>query len=198
MSEVALSIGGRVYRVACAPGEEEHVSRLGGVINDKLTAMGNLSGHDAQNLLFAGLMLADEVHEGRNTVTGSSDEIAAAQALAETAAGERDELKAALANRDAEFERLHSAHQDAAQALEAANARLAETGERLAERQANESALHEQIETLTRERDQLAARPQVAAAGDTPSDADLAPALESLAQMLEQCADKLESPPPTS
>ncbi len=194
MSEVALSIGGRVYRVACAAGEEDHVSRLGAVIDAKLASMGNLSGHEAQNLLFAGLMLADEVHEGRDTVTRSSDEIAAAQALAETATGERDELKAALANRDAEFDRLQADYQDTAQALEAANARLAETGERLAERQSNESALHEQIESLTRERDELAARPQSAATSHGAAERDLAPALESLAQMLEQCADKLESP----
>ena len=57
MSEVALSIGGRTYRVACGPGEEERVSRLGAAINDKLSSMGNLSGNDAQNLLFAALLL---------------------------------------------------------------------------------------------------------------------------------------------
>lgn len=196
MSEVALSIGGRVYRVACAAGEEDHVARLGAVISDKLASMGNLSGHEAQNLLFAALLLADELHEGRETVGRAGDEIAAAQALAGTAAGELEELKAALGNRDAEFERLQTECNDAAEQHEAANARMAEMGERLAERFSHEAALQSQIDDLTRERDELAGRPQ----GPSPlgEQADLAPALERLAEMLEQCADKLESPTRTS
>ena len=191
MSEVALSIGGKVYRVACAPGEEAHVSDLGAVINEKLASMGNLSGHEAQNLLFAALLLADEVHEGRDSVGRADGEIAAAKALAGSAAGEIEELKAALANRDAELEQLQSDCADAAREVEGAQARLAELSERLAERQANEAALHDQIEAVTRERDELAARPapSPASAG---SEEDLAPALERLAEMLEQTADKLE------
>lgn len=191
MSEVALTIGGKVYRVACAPGEEAHVAGLGSVINDKLTAMGNLSGHDAQNLLFAALLLADELHEGRNTVSPADSEIAAARALAGSAQGEIEELHAALANRDAELERLRSDRADAARELEGAQQRLAELSERLAERQANEAALHEQIDDLSRERDELAAAPAPGPAG-ADSAQDLAPALERLAEMLEQTADKLE------
>ena len=64
MSDVNLSIGGRNYSVACADGEEDHVRRLATVIDGKLSAMGgNLSPNDAKNLLFAALMLADEVEE---------------------------------------------------------------------------------------------------------------------------------------
>ncbi|MFA9201555.1 MAG: cell division protein ZapA [Cypionkella sp.] len=65
MSEVALRIGGRTFRVACAPGEEERIVKLGTVIADKLAALGNPGGPDAPNLLFAALLLADEVHELR-------------------------------------------------------------------------------------------------------------------------------------
>ena len=199
MSEVALSIGGRTYRVACGPGEEERVSRLGAAINDKLSSMGNLSGNDAQNLLFAALLLADEVHEGRDTVARAEGDIAAAKAqagyppvvLGFEGVGEIEELKSALANSDAELEQLQSAGRDAAREVEAAQARLAELSERLTERQANEAALHDQIEALTRERDELAARP-AATDGDGASETDLAPALERLAEMLEQTADKLE------
>ena len=191
MSEVALSIGGRTYRVACGPGEEERVSRLGAAINDKLSSMGNLSGNDAQNLLFAALLLADEVHEGRDTVARAEGDIAAAKAQAGSAVGEIEELKSALTNSDAELEQLQSAGRDAAREVEAAQARLAELSERLTERQANEAALHDQIEALTRERDELAARP-AATDGDGASETDLAPALERLAEMLEQTADKLE------
>jgi cell division protein ZapA len=193
VSEVALSVGGRVYRVACAAGEEEHVSRLGAVIDEKLASMGNLSGHDAQNLLFAALLLADEVHEGRDTVASAAGEIAAAQALAGGAAGEIEELKTALGNSEAEVEQLQSARHDAAHELEAAQARLAEMTERLAERLSNEDALQSQIDALTQVRDELAARPQTASPAGAPVEGDLGPALERLAEMLEQTADKLES-----
>lgn len=197
MSEVSLSIGGRTYRVACAAGEEERVTRLGAAVSEKLASIGNLTGHDAQNLLFAALLLADEVHEGRDTVARADSQIAAAQALAGASVGEIEELKGALANRDAELEQLGSAVGEAAREVEAAEGRLAELSERLAERQANESALRAQIEALTRERDELSAGRESPTAPPH-TDEDLAPALERLAEMLEQTADKLESAASTS
>jgi cell division protein ZapA len=67
MSTVNLIIGGRDYAVACAPGEEAHVSYLGGVIDDKLEAMPQVASQsEARALLFAALMLADEVSELRD------------------------------------------------------------------------------------------------------------------------------------
>ncbi|GGD91722.1 hypothetical protein GCM10011515_09240 [Tsuneonella deserti] len=197
MSEVALSIGGRVFRVACAPGEEERVGRLGALINEKLASMGNLSGHEAQNILFAALLLADQVHEGGDTVSRADDEIAQARAAAETAVGQLDELKAVLANRDAEFERAQTERQDIAHELATAQALIAELNERIGEHQSNEAALRERVDELTQEREALVsnnAPADASAAAGTPSaeHADLAPALESLAEMLEQCADKLE------
>jgi len=64
MSNVTLSIGGRDYAVACAPGEEAHVRGLGALIDAKIKAMGTAAGHsETRDLLFATLLLADEVHE---------------------------------------------------------------------------------------------------------------------------------------
>ncbi len=64
MSNVNLTIGGRGYTVACAEGEEQHVLGLGRLINDKLAEMGDISGQgESRSLLFAALLLADEVHE---------------------------------------------------------------------------------------------------------------------------------------
>lgn len=66
MSDVTLTVGGRHYTVACADGQEEHVRHLASIVDGKLTQMGkNLSTNDAKNLLFAALMLADEVEEAR-------------------------------------------------------------------------------------------------------------------------------------
>ena len=64
MSNVSLEIGGRKYSVASADGEEEHVALLGRRIDEKLRAMGGASGQsESRMLLFAALLLADEIHE---------------------------------------------------------------------------------------------------------------------------------------
>ena len=64
MSNVTVSIGGRNYTVACDPGEEGHIELLARSINGKLSGMANLSGQsEARTLLFAALLLADELHE---------------------------------------------------------------------------------------------------------------------------------------
>lgn len=168
MSEVALHIGGRTYRVACAAGEEERVTRLGGTIADKLASMGNPSGPDAQNLLFAALLLADEVHEGREGVAAAEDRVAAAQREARDAADEHDRSAARIAALESEAARLQASLHDANSAL--------------AEREAEAAALKGQIA-------ELRADPAPAGVGAA---AELAPALERFAEMLEECADKLE------
>lgn len=64
MSNVTLEIGGRQFSVASADGEEQHVTALGRMIDDKLRAMGGASGQsESRMLLFAALLLADEIHE---------------------------------------------------------------------------------------------------------------------------------------
>jgi cell division protein ZapA len=64
MSNVTVTIGGRHYTVACAPGEEAHIETLGRSIDSKLQDLANLSGQsEARTLLFAALLLADELHE---------------------------------------------------------------------------------------------------------------------------------------
>jgi cell division protein ZapA len=67
MSNITLSIGGRSYTVACAEGEENHVRSLGSMINTKVSSMGDMSGQaETRMLLFAALLLADELHEANN------------------------------------------------------------------------------------------------------------------------------------
>ncbi len=73
MSNVTLAIGGRHYTVACAEGEEDHVTRLGQMIEEKLSGMSNALGqNEARQLLFASLLLADELHEARNASSSAS------------------------------------------------------------------------------------------------------------------------------
>lgn len=64
MSNVDVTIGGRTYTVACAPGEEAHLRALGALADDRLQAMPGVTGQsEVRRLLYATLMLADELHE---------------------------------------------------------------------------------------------------------------------------------------
>lgn len=172
MSQVTLSIGGRDYTVGCADGEEAHITRLGETVDAKLRQLGsNLTARDAQNLLFAALLLADELHEQRGAASETAD-------LRERLDGAARETRQAVAEREEEIERLRAAHQDAE--VEAAATRT-------------------EIEALREELADLKGRPAAEpAAGDLFGDPDLAPALERFADLLENCAEKLESKAATS
>ena len=64
MSNVTVTIAGRHYTVACAAGEEGHIELLGRTIDGKLDGLANLATQsEARTLLFAALLLADELHE---------------------------------------------------------------------------------------------------------------------------------------
>jgi cell division protein ZapA len=67
MANVTLQIGGRSYTVACQDGEEAHIAGLGRSIDGKLASLGaNVTQNEPRTLLFAALLLADEVHELKN------------------------------------------------------------------------------------------------------------------------------------
>ncbi|MES2493094.1 MAG: cell division protein ZapA [Pseudomonadota bacterium] len=68
MSNVTLHIGGRSFTVACAQGEEKQVAELGNIIDRKLHALGSAAAgqNETRMLLFAALLLADELHEARS------------------------------------------------------------------------------------------------------------------------------------
>ncbi|MFM2371044.1 MAG: hypothetical protein RIS85_766 [Pseudomonadota bacterium] len=62
MSNLNLSIGGRQFVVSCPDGDEAHVEMLGRMLDERAQKIGSGQG-EARMLLFAGLMLADELHE---------------------------------------------------------------------------------------------------------------------------------------
>lgn len=67
MSNVDLHIGGRKFTVSCADGEEAHVSQLGDLIDKKVETLGVGAGQtEVRMLLYAALVLADELKEARN------------------------------------------------------------------------------------------------------------------------------------
>lgn len=67
MPDMRLSIAGRTYSVTCQPGEEQHLARLGLMLDSaarKAGASGGLT--ETRALLFAGLLLADELAEAQD------------------------------------------------------------------------------------------------------------------------------------
>ncbi|WP_336986633.1 cell division protein ZapA [Altererythrobacter aquiaggeris] len=85
MSEVTLTIGGKDYVVACGDGEEAHIARLGQSIDAKLKQMGDTGGNEARRLLFASLLLADEVADLKNNSAEPPPLTAGASGAAEDA-----------------------------------------------------------------------------------------------------------------
>ncbi|HET9336723.1 MAG TPA: cell division protein ZapA [Sphingomicrobium sp.] len=68
MAEVELTIAGRPYKVACRNGEEETLRKAGALVDAKsreaLAGLGTLS--ESRQLLFAALLLADQIVDGRD------------------------------------------------------------------------------------------------------------------------------------
>ncbi|HEX8215439.1 MAG TPA: cell division protein ZapA [Allosphingosinicella sp.] len=68
MANVDLQIGSRRYSVACRDGEEEHLRSTAALVDGKAreaaSALGSLS--EARQLLFASLLLADQLQEAQS------------------------------------------------------------------------------------------------------------------------------------
>ncbi len=72
MASIEVEIGARKYSVACRDGEEEHLRSVATMVDKKArdaeAALGNMG--EARNLLFASLLLADELKEARSGTSG--------------------------------------------------------------------------------------------------------------------------------
>jgi len=67
MAQVAVTIGGRSYRLACNEGEEEHLEALARAVDAKFGAMHGAFGEigDQRLMVMAALTIADELNEAR-------------------------------------------------------------------------------------------------------------------------------------
>jgi cell division protein ZapA len=65
MPQVALTINGRSYQVACDTGQEDRIRQLGQYIDGKVSEFAKLSGQigDARLILMASLVITDELAE---------------------------------------------------------------------------------------------------------------------------------------
>ncbi|WP_076071121.1 cell division protein ZapA [Sphingomonas montana] len=80
MAKVTLTIAGYSHELTCRDGEEAHFLRLGQILDEKAgqaaRSVGGLT--EVRMLLFAGLLLADEIGGLRSAVQAASDAAAAA------------------------------------------------------------------------------------------------------------------------
>ncbi|WP_120078429.1 cell division protein ZapA [Aurantiacibacter odishensis] len=81
-SNVTLEIAGRRFTTACAPGEERHIEGLGRSISEKLAQLDSLRGQSTERvLLYASLLLADELHEAQKAAAPPIDDGEQAETL---------------------------------------------------------------------------------------------------------------------
>jgi cell division protein ZapA len=74
MPSIDIEVAGRRYNVACRAGEEDQLRELAAVVDararDAATALGQLS--EGRQLLFAALLLADDLQDARNRGDGEA------------------------------------------------------------------------------------------------------------------------------
>jgi cell division protein ZapA len=118
MSHVTVTIAGRAYRMACDPGQEEHLFGLARVLDGKIDQLRSSFGEIGEMRLavMAAITVADELAEAQRRMRALESEIEALRTEASSATLRDDELKSRLAR----------AVDDAAARME----RMAETLER--------------------------------------------------------------------
>ena len=83
MASVEVEIAARKYAVSCRDGEEDHLRSVAAIVDkraqDAAAALGSLS--EARQLLFASLLLADEIKELRAGIAPAEPDPAVAEAL---------------------------------------------------------------------------------------------------------------------
>jgi cell division protein ZapA len=101
MAEVELTIAGRSYRVACRAGEEDNLKAAGALVDarsrEALAGLGTLS--ESRQLLFAALLLADQIVDGRQDLVDTGPDPALVERAERVA--ERLESLAEALERDA-------------------------------------------------------------------------------------------------
>ena len=93
MSQVAVTISGRTYRIACGEGEERRLEELAAMLDGKIEEMRAAFGEigDLRLHVMAAISLADELAEARRRARALEEELASLRALA-SAGDERSQL----------------------------------------------------------------------------------------------------------
>jgi len=92
MAQVSVTINGRVYRMACDDGQEDHLTRLARELDGRIGRLRESFGEigDTRLTVMAALMVADELAEAKRRIKGCEQEIESLQE-SRLAMGERVE-----------------------------------------------------------------------------------------------------------
>lgn len=211
MNTLHLTIGGRSFAIGVQSGDEDHIRHLGAQIDAKFQ---QLAPRYSQNLLFATLQLADDLHraqldwvKARDDAQAAADANVDVQRQASVALSQTEKLRTRVSELEAELDRLQSAAQQEGNKyndLMADNERFKVA---VLEADAEVERLRGELATAARERDHFeellraapaeTAQPQTAQ-GPAALDPQLAPSLERFADLLENCVAKLEGAPAAS
>ena len=105
MAQVSVRVNGREYDLACGDGEEVHLRELARYVDAKINAVrgGGVKLTDAQLLLMAGIVIADELSEATEPDRKSAAKI---QSVSETISGIFEESASRLEEVTARLEAL--------------------------------------------------------------------------------------------
>jgi cell division protein ZapA len=173
MAEVAITIAGRIYRLACDDGEEERLGELGRALEERITTLRGALGEvgDMRLVVMAGITLIDEaqdlVRENERLQTemagGHDSQRAQVEQLAATekvhaeriAAAEQAHAEQMAAVERAQAERLAASEEAHAERVAAAEERLAAAEKAAATREGAVAAMigevADRLESLARE-----------------------------------------------
>ena len=100
MAEVSVTINGRVYRMACDPGQEDHLARLGRELDQRISQLRESFGEigDTRLAVMAAIMVADELAEMKRRLRAADQEIQSLKDARERAAQRAEEGERAIAD----------------------------------------------------------------------------------------------------
>ena len=125
MAQVNVKIAGRVYRMACADGEEQHLAGLASRLDGKITELRGAFGEigDTRITVMAALTIADDLGEAERRIAAleaENDRLRGAEAAYDARAAALAELVAgALGEAAGRIERVAKALDDKALAGQA-------------------------------------------------------------------------------
>ena len=101
MSQVTVTIDGKAYRMACDPGQEDHLMALASKLDQYVTHLKSSFGEigDQRLTVMAGIMVMDELSELQKRVTALEAELEGARQTRDDALVKADTADEALTER---------------------------------------------------------------------------------------------------
>ena len=98
MSQVSVTIDDKVYRMACDPGQEDHLIALAGRLDKYVTHLKSSFGEigDLRLTVMAGIMIIDELTETQKRVEGLENELDSLRKTRDEALSKADGIDATL------------------------------------------------------------------------------------------------------